>query len=309
MSTTKERKITVKDFKSSQKSTWCPGCGDFGILSSIQTALINMDIAPWETMLVAGIGCGSKLPDYINANGFMTLHGRGVTIACGAHMANTNLKVIAIGGDGDGFGIGIGHAIHNMRRNMDIVQIVENNEVYGLTKGQYSPTSKQGFKTSTSPEGAIEFAINPGLLALAGGATFIGYAYSGDPRYTASIIQKALEHKGYALVNVLQTCPSYNKLQTNDWFKEKMFKIDEAIPNYDPTDVTQVHSLLAGTHEIWTQESFENKLYPQGVLYVNNNRPTYMEQVPAMQNNPLPLVEHDLTIDQSTLEKIKKSYV
>jgi 2-oxoglutarate ferredoxin oxidoreductase subunit beta len=291
--------VTAKDFKSTQKSTWCPGCGDFGIMNAIQTALVNLGIAPWQAILVSGIGCGSKLPDYINANGYMTLHGRGATIGCGAHLANTKLVTIVIGGDGDSFGIGLGHMYHNMRRNMDIVHVVENNEVYGLTKGQYSPTSKRGFKTSTSPEGAIEFSVNPLALGVSAGATFIGRAYSGDPKHAAEIIQQAIEHKGYALVDLLQTCPSYNKLQNNDWYKEHTYKILEENPNYDCSDPMQALALAMK----------DDNRYPLGVLYRNNDRPTYAEQIPAYQKNPLPITEHSLEIPKEVFEKVKESYV
>lgn len=301
--------LTLKNFRTEQKSTWCPGCGDFGILSSVQQALIKCGIAPHQAHIVAGIGCGSKLPDYMTANGYMTLHGRGVTIGCGAHLANRDLVTLVVGGDGDSFGIGLGHAVHNMRRNMDIVHIVENNEVYGLTKGQYSPTSKQGFITSTSPEGAIEYAINPGGIALTAGATFIAYAYSGDPKFTAEMLAKAIEHKGYAIVNILQTCPSYNRSQTNDWFKENMFKIEEAIPNYDNTSFEDAYKLVYNLHDVWKQDEYKNKLYPQGVIYQNNERPTYGDQVHALSSNEKPLVQHDLTVSSELFDKLKESYI
>lgn len=297
--TVERTQVTAKDYKSEQKSTWCPGCGDFGILNAVQTALVNSGIAPWQALLVSGIGCGSKLPDYINANGYMTLHGRAVSIGSGAHLANTKLVTFVITGDGDGFGIGIGHAIHNMRRNMDIVHIVENNEVYGLTKGQYSPTSRRGFKTSTSPEGAIEFAINPLALALSAGATFIGRSFSGDPKHAAEIIKLGMEHKGYALVEILQTCPTYNKAQNNDWYKAQTYKINEENPNYDPTNPLAAFELALK----------DDGRYPLGVLYKNDNRPTYSEQIPAYQKNPAPIIEHSLDIDSAFFDSLKQAYV
>lgn len=308
---TEERKLTIKDFKSEQVSTWCPGCGDFGILASIQQALIKSNIAPHEVNLVSGIGCGSKLPDYIRANGYMTLHGRGVTIACGAHLANTNLKTIAIGGDGDGFGIGVGHMFHNMRRNMDIVQIVENNEIYGLTKGQYSPMTKTGFVTSTSPEGAIENGVNAGMLAMTAGATFIGIGYSGKPKLNAEIISAALAHKGYAFVMIMQTCPSYQKGQDNKWFNDQIFEIKEACPDYDPTNYREALDLFSGYHKVWDMDQFKDKLYPQGILYQDTtNQPTYAEQIPALAANPgKALVDHDLTVSEETFNKLKQACV
>jgi 2-oxoglutarate ferredoxin oxidoreductase subunit beta len=290
--------LKVKDFKSEQKSTWCAGCGDFGILSAVQTALVNSGMAPWQVMLVSGIGCGSKLPDYINANGYMTLHGRGVAIGAGVHLANTDLVTMVITGDGDGLGIGLGHAVHNMRRNMDIVHIIEDNEVYGLTKGQYSPTSKRGFKTSTSPEGAIEFAIDPISMALSAGATFIACSYSGSPKHSAEMIRQAMEHKGYSLVRIYQTCPSYNKLQNNEWYKERTYEISDEIPDYDPTDVMSAYELALR----------DDGRYPMGVVY-RAERPTYAEQVPAFQKDARALVKHDLELDAEFFEQIKMSYM
>lgn len=297
--TQERQKVTAQDFKSTQKSTWCPGCGDFGIMNAIQTALINAGVAPWQVLITSGIGCGSKLPDYINVNGYMTLHGRGATIGCGAHLANTKLVTILLGGDGDSFGIGIGHMIHNMRRNMDVVHIVENNEVYGLTKGQYSPTSKRGFKTTTSPEGAIEFGINPLALALSSGATFIGRSFSGDPKHAASILQQAMEHKGYALVDMLQTCPTYNKLQNVDWYKSHTYKIEEENPSYDPTNPISAFELALK----------DDGRYPVGVLYKNTSRPTYAEQIPVYQKDPRPIIEHSLELDMDLFANLKNQYV
>jgi 2-oxoglutarate ferredoxin oxidoreductase subunit beta len=229
----------------------------------------------------------------------MTLHGRAVTIASGVHLANTDLVTFAITGDGDGFGIGIGHVIHNMRRNMDIVHIVENNEVYGLTKGQYSPTSKRGFRTSTSPEGAIEFSINPLALALSAGATFIGRSFSGDPKHAADVIKQAMEHKGYALVEILQTCPTYNKVQNVEWYKAQTYKILEENPEYDCTDPFQAFQL----------SMLNDGRYPMGILYKNTERPCYSEQVPALQQNKGALVNHSLEIDPVLFEKLKAAYV
>ncbi len=156
------------------KPTWCPGCGDFGILNAVKQGLVKAGLAPHEVLIVSGIGCGSKLPDYANVNGFMTLHGRPVPVATGAKLANHGLKVITVHGDGDCMGLGMGHFIHTARRNLDIVDMIQNNQIYGLTKGQYSPTSDPGFITSTSPDGAIEMAANPLALALAAGGDLYG---------------------------------------------------------------------------------------------------------------------------------------
>src|SRR5215207_1309741 len=165
--------LDVKLYNSPEKSTWCPGCGDFGILNAVKQALAMLEIYPHECIVVSGIGCGSKLPHYIRANGFNILHGRALPVATGLKLANHDLKVIVTTGDGDGYGIGMGHLIHTMRRNLDIVHIVEDNQTYGLTKVQDTPTSEKGYVTTTSPDGAIESAVNPMALAIAAGATFV----------------------------------------------------------------------------------------------------------------------------------------
>ncbi|MCL7454050.1 MAG: thiamine pyrophosphate-dependent enzyme, partial [Anaerolineae bacterium] len=203
--------VKVKDYASDVKPTWCPGCGDFGILAAVKQALVQVGLAPHEVLLVSGIGCGSKLPDYVTANGFMTLHGRTLPVATGARLANHGLQVIAVHGDGDGLGLGMGHFIHTARRNLNIVDILQNNQIYGLTKGQYSPTSDPGFVTSTSPEGAIEIPANPLALALTAGATFLARGFAGDVKGLAALIAMALEHEGYALVDVLQPCVTFNR--------------------------------------------------------------------------------------------------
>src|SRR5688572_3964978 len=193
----------LKEFNIAEKPTWCAGCGDFGILASVKNALVQQDLHPWEVLLVSGIGCGSKLPYYMRANGYDSLHGRALPVATGAKMANHDMRVLVFSGDGDGYGIGGNHFMHTMRRNPDLTHIVENNQVYGLTKGQYSPTSSKGYISSTSPDGAIEVEINPTAIALAGGASFVARGSAGDPKHLGPLIAKALQHKGYALVDVL----------------------------------------------------------------------------------------------------------
>src|SRR5690606_22086242 len=160
--------------------TWCPGCGDYGILNAVKRALAELEILPHEVLFVSGIGCGSKLPDYINANGLTTLHGRALPIAQGAKLANHDMKVIVVTGDGDGYGIGGNHFVHAVRRNTDLVHIVEDNQVYGLTKGPASPTSPKGFQTTTTPDGSFELAVNPLALAISNGATFVARGFAGD---------------------------------------------------------------------------------------------------------------------------------
>src|SRR5437588_9062684 len=178
----------VKLFDIDEKPTWCAGCGDFGILSAVKQAFSGLDLYPHQLLLVSGIGCGSKLPYYMKANGYDALHGRALPVATGAKLANHELKVVVISGDGDGYGIGGNHFMHTMRRNPDLTHIVENNQVYGLTKGQYSPTSQMGFLSSTSPDGSIEEMANTLAMAVTGGATFVARGFAGDPKGLTQLI-------------------------------------------------------------------------------------------------------------------------
>ena len=265
----------LKLFNIAEKSTWCPGCGDFGILASLKQAFVQLDLYPHNIMLVSGIGCGSKLPYYMKANGFDSLHGRALPVATGIKLANHELNVVAISGDGDGYGIGGNHFMHVMRRNPDLTHIVENNQVYGLTKGQYSPTSPRGFVSSTSPDGSIETMVNPMAVALAGGASFVGRGFAGDPKHLTELIKKAILHKGYSLVDILQPCVTYNKINTYDWYKERVYKIDDE-DGFDSTDFGQA----------WAKAREWEERIPIGVIY-QEDRPTYEQQVEELQRGPL----------------------
>src|SRR5579871_1355029 len=285
----------IKLFKNDVEPTWCAGCGDFGILASLQRALAQLDLEPHEILLVSGIGCGSKLPYYMRANGFDSLHGRALPVATGAKLANHELKVIAISGDGDGYGIGGNHFIHTMRRNPDITHIVENNQVYGLTKGQYSPTSAKGYIAGTTPEGSIELQINPIALAIAGGASFVARGFANDPKHLTDLIMKAIRHKGYALVDVLQPCVTYNKINTGAWYKERVYKIDEQ-PGYDPSNYD-----MAWEH----CREWEERI-PIGVIY-QEERPTYEEEVSELATGSL--MRRGAHQDRELLESIKQEFI
>ena len=266
--------VTMKDYASTQKPTWCPGCGDFGIHAALKQALVKVGLAPHQVLIVGGIGCGSKLPDYTGANGFMTLHGRPLPIATGARLANHDLKVITIHGDGDSLGLGMGHFIHTARRNIGIVDLIQNNQIYGLTKGQYSPTSDAGFITSTSPDGAFEMAANPVALALAAGGTFIARGFAGQAKALAGIIAQALQHEGYALVDILQPCVTFNRKNTYDWYRERVYDLAET--DHDPGDrVAAYEKALEWGERI-----------PLGVIY-RTQLPTYEEQVSGLSLGPV----------------------
>ena len=289
--------VTVRDYQSAVRPTWCTGCGNFGIWNAVKKALAESGLAPHQVMIVSGIGCGSKFPDYTTANGFMTLHGRTLAVATGARLANHGLKVICTHGDGDGYGEGGNHFVNAVRRNIGIVDIVQNNRVYGLTKGQYSPTSPKGFVTKTSPQGAIEEPFNPLAVALAEKGTFVSRGWSGDIMHLAWLIGEALKHRGYALVDVLQPCVSFNKMYSYDWLRPRVYKVQDE-PGYDPSSAA---AAFAKAQE-WGER------IPIGILYRTESQPAYEELVPALAAGPL--VKQPLRAKTSQeYEALKKEYL
>jgi 2-oxoglutarate ferredoxin oxidoreductase subunit beta len=268
--------LTRKDFEGRERPTWCPGCGNFGILNAIKMALAERDIAPHEILIVTGIGCGSKLPHYMKVNGFHTLHGRPVAVATGARLANHGLRIMVVHGDGDGYGEGLSHFLNAVRRNINIVDLVQDNRVYGLTRGQYSPTSERGKRTPTTPEGSIDGPVQPLAMAVSAGATFVSRGYSGELKHLAWIIGEALKHPGYALVDVLQPCVTWNRAYAYDYYNERVYKLEDE-PGYDPTDRTAA----------WEKAYEWGERIPIGIFYRGEPLPTYEEQVPALKAGPL----------------------
>lgn len=224
--------ITTKEL-SYGKPTWCPGCGHFAVLNALQRAIIELGLKKENIACVTGIGCSSKLSEYLDTYGYHTIHGRSIPSAAGVKLANPGLEVIAAGGDGDGFAIGCGHFVHAVRRNIDITYILMNNQVYSLTKGQTSPTSDRGFVTKTSPDGAEETPINPLLLALAAGASFVASGFSSDVAGLSKIIAAGIRHKGFSFINVMSPCVTFNKLNTYDWYKRNTYNIEESESELD----------------------------------------------------------------------------
>lgn len=267
--------VTVQDYASPIHPTWCPGCGDYGIHNAVKTALAGLSLAPHEVMIVSGIGCGSKLPDYTHANGFLTIHGRALAVATGIRLANHGLKVFCVHGDGDSYGEGGNHLLHAARRNMDFVDIVQNNRRYSLTKGQYSPTSDHCLVTPTSPEGALEETFNPLAVALAAGATFVARGFAGDPKYLSELIVKAARHRGYALLDVLQPCVTFNHENTYDWYRARVYRLE--IEGYAAND--------RGAAFVRCQEWGDR--IPIGVFFQQEECPTYEEQVSELSAGPL----------------------
>lgn len=268
--------VEVKDYQSPVRPTWCKGCGDYGIWNSLKSALAELDLAPHEVLMVSGIGCGSKTPDYTHVNGLHTLHGRSLPPATGARLANHEMKVICVHGDGDSYGMGLGHMMHAARRNIDIVDVVQNNRVYGLTKGQYSPTSPAGFVSKTSPGGAIDRPVNPWALALAAGATFIGRGFSVDLKHLIEILKKAIQHRGYALVDVLQPCVTFNRAYAYNYYQPRVYKVEEE-PGYDPADRAAA----------WERAHEWGDRIPIGILYQAEGVPSYEDQVAVLRAGPL----------------------
>lgn len=215
------------------ETAWCPGCGNFSILRSLKSALEQLGKEPHEVLMVAGIGQAAKTPQYISANSFCGLHGRGLPAAVAAKMANENLTVIVNSGEGDTYGEGGNHFIHNIRRNVNVAHFVHDNQIYGLTKGQASPTSAIGQVTGVQPNGSINTPLNPMLMAIAAGAGFVARAFSGDPEHLTEIMKQAIEYDGYALVDIFQPCTSFNKVNTFGFYKDRVYRLGD---DYDPTN-------------------------------------------------------------------------
>src|SRR5256885_6912541 len=209
--------LTAADFKGKVDPDWCAGCGDFGVLSSLQKVLAEMNISPHNVVTISGIGCSSNLPGFIDTYGMHTLHGRALAVATGVKMANHKLNVVVTGGDGDGFGIGGNHFIHTIRRNVDLLYVAMDNQIYGLTTGQTSPTSVKGMKTKSTPHGSVENPINPIPLAMVGGATYVARGFSAKQKHLVEMMKGAIMHNGFALVDVFSPCVTYNKDNTYQW--------------------------------------------------------------------------------------------
>ncbi|MBL8024131.1 MAG: 2-oxoacid:ferredoxin oxidoreductase subunit beta [Elusimicrobia bacterium] len=282
-------------FRSEIKPTWCPGCGDFGVLNSLQTACATLKINPKDLVVVSGIGCSSNLPGFIHSYGMHTLHGRGVAVAQGVKLGNTDLTVVATGGDGDGYGIGVGHFVHAVRRNINMTYVVMNNQIYGLTTGQASPTTSKAHKTKSTPAGNLENALNPLGIALMAGASFVARGFSGDSSGLAEIMTQAIAHKGFSLIDVLSPCVTYNKMNTYAWFRERVYKLQEK-----GHDVTNMEAALKASLD-WDQK------IATGVLY-QVERPTYEEQDPAMSEFG-PLVKHKLGLSDDDWKAVVQEFM
>jgi 2-oxoglutarate ferredoxin oxidoreductase subunit beta len=256
--------LNPKVYESDTRPDWCPGCGDFGVLAALKSALSTLEIPPEKVVISSGIGCSSNLPGYIRAYAHHGLHGRPVPVAVGIKLANPELLVLVTAGDGDEYGIGFNHLVHAARRNHDIKVIVMNNEVYGLTTGQASPTSQLGQKTKSTPDGSYIYPLNPLSALLGAGATFVARGFSGDPKHLAEMIQKAIRHKGFALVDVISPCVTWFDIY--DEVRPRIYKLEGT--SYDPSDLLSAIAKVNETVRI-----------PIGVFYSNDSRQSFEEIV------------------------------
>jgi 2-oxoglutarate/2-oxoacid ferredoxin oxidoreductase subunit beta len=282
--------VTLKDLEADVHPDWCPGCGDFGVLKSIKEAIVELRIPPHDVLIVSGIGCSSNLPGFIRAYGVHSLHGRALPVATGAALANHALHVIAVGGDGDGYGIGIAHFIHAMRRNLNLTYVVMDNEIYGLTTGQASPTTTEGHKTKSTPRGNVERPVQPLALALASGATYVARGFSGEQKQLTKLVAGAIAHKGFSLVDVFSPCVTFNKVNGYPFFKERVYRLEDDA-GHDTGD------LMAAMGKAF---EFGPRI-PIGLLY-ESERPTYEDTEPVFQKGPL--VEQPLGLDGGTFSEI-----
>jgi 2-oxoglutarate ferredoxin oxidoreductase subunit beta len=286
--------LTIKDFKGHADPDWCPGCGDFGVLHALKQALADLGLQPYEVLTISGIGCSSNLPGYINTYGMHTLHGRALAVATGAQLGNHNLKVIVTGGDGDGYGIGGNHFLHTMRRNVDLTYIVMDNQIYGLTTGQLSPTSLKGMKTKSTPFGSVENAINPIPLAIAAGATYVARGYTGQTKHLAELIKGGIQHRGFALIDTFSPCVTFNRDNTHEYFKQRT----RQLVDHDPTDF---HQAMDRAYE-WGEE------IPIGLFWQRTDLPALDELEPVLADAG-PLARRSLGIDRETAEALIREHM
>ena len=274
------------------ETAWCPGCGNFTILECLKTALEQLGKDPSEVLIAAGIGQAAKTPQYISANAFCGLHGRSLPAAVATKIANERLTVIVDTGDGDSYGEGGNHFIHNIRRNVDITHFVHDNQIYGLTKGQASPTSMMGLITGVQTDGNFNEPLNPVLLAIACGAGFVARAFTGHKEHLISLMKQAIEYKGYALVDILQPCVSFNKTNTFAWYNQRVYELDES---YDcKNKITAMQKAM----------EFDDRI-PIGLLYREDKAAYHQKNTVLSQGTPL----LDRKTDSNFVNQLIKSYI
>ncbi|MDP2916642.1 MAG: thiamine pyrophosphate-dependent enzyme [Dehalococcoidia bacterium] len=284
--------VTLQDYAAPSEIAWCPGCGNFGILRAVRKALADLQIEPHRVLIVSGIGQAGKFPHYLKCHTLNELHGRTLPAAVAARIANHELIVMAVGGDGDGYGEGGNHFVHAMHRNVNVKYMVHNNQVYGLTKGQASPTSDRGFVTKTTPAGAWD-PVNPIALAIASNTSFVARSFAGNPEHLATMLKMAIQHKGFSLIDVLQPCISFNRVNTFQWYQQRVYQLDKE-SGYDPAN-----RLAAFAKSLEWGERI-----PIGLIY-KIDRPVYEESLPALKE--MPLVKQKL--DPMQFEKLLDEFI
>ncbi|MCH9038503.1 MAG: 2-oxoacid:ferredoxin oxidoreductase subunit beta [Chloroflexi bacterium] len=286
--------LTARDYKGHVQPDWCAGCGDFGVLNALQRACADLAIPPHEILTVSGIGCSSNFPGYFNSYGMHTLHGRSLAVATGAKMANHELNVIVTGGDGDGYGIGGNHFTHTARRNIDLTYIVMNNQIYGLTTGQASPTSSLDMKTKSTPFGNLERPLNPLTSAIMNGATFVARGFSSDARHLAELMKQAIQHKGFALIDVMSPCVTFNRENTAQFFRQRVSKLEDI--DHDVSDWKEACEKAM----VW-----DDTIYI-GIFYQDKSNPSLDEAEPVLHKGG-PIAHRDLGLSEKQVQKLFKS--
>ena len=283
--------LKAKDFKGPVDPDWCPGCGDFGVLNTLQRASAELGLQPHQILTVSGIGCSSNFPGYFNSYGMHTLHGRALAYATGAKLANHELNVIITAGDGDGYGIGGNHFTHTARRNVDLTYLVMNNQIYGLTTGQVSPTSREGMKTKSTPFGSVEQPMNPITSAIMNGATYVARGYSGDIRHLTELIKGAILHRGFALIDVFSPCTTFNLENDHPFFKERVKKLEDE--EHDTSDwKSACEKAMVWGDTIYT-----------GLFVQIEGAPTLGDREPILKKGG-PLAKRPLGLSEKQAEKI-----
>ena len=266
--------VNSAQFATNHLPTWCPGCGDYGIWMALKEALAKCGIGPNDGMVIYGVGCHGNMYDWMNIYGFSGLHGRTLPVAQGVKFANHKLPVVVVSGDGDGLGEGGNHFLHAAKRNPDITVILHDNQVYGLTTGQASPTAKPGFVTKSTPDGVVDAPINPLLLAISSGATYVARAFAGDTPGLIKLMSDAIDHKGFALVDVLQPCVTFNKVNTYQWYRQRVYHLEDE--KYVPDNkLKAIEKAMEWGDRI-----------PIGLFY-KEIRPTSEDHEPALAGDPL----------------------
>ena len=278
--------VSVAELGTEKKITWCPGCGNFAILTALKRTISELDLEPEKVVVITGIGCHGKMGDYVRVNSFHTIHGRVLPIATGIKLANPELVVMGFAGDGDAYAIGIGHLPHAIRRNIDVVYVVHNNRIFGLTTGQATPTTPKGMRTRSTPYGVPERPLNPLIMALALGATFVARGFAGDVNHLTYLFKEAVKHRGFAFIDVIQPCVTF--YNTYQYYRERVYRLEDE--GHDPSDWE------AAFQKAREEELTNDERVPIGIFY-RAEEPTLLDEFPHLAGKPL--VKMPLTVDIS----------